>query len=654
MKIQVKAIVLALGTAGLITSMSPALADKIDPPTLVPSAAQSVAPGVYTTTYPVEVKLTGGTASTLQFKYNSDGTWTTPTGWTYAGNLNNDANTALFNTVAPDGTKYGIALSSQGSTQFVPGQKDAVVTPPSRGLDVVNKPVTNTVLTGFGASTATGKIDGRGATTATLVGAPASVQVIGLNPGGQPVGEAKVLDALVSVTPTSATATPGYAVGSVKVNSNQPNQSIGWGEYTVTVPKTPTPTGTTTVAATVAGSSGSVGANGIFINQISGAGTYNVDTGQIVATPAEKAVFSVDTSGNTKVGGTLAVTGATTTNGVTNNGNLVNTGTVGTGSLAVLGNSLLNGDLNVAGKSYTSGLANTGAMSTNTLNVLGATTTNGITNFGQIGTASLVVLNDSVLNGKLNVAGQTATSGLVNTGAMSTTTLTVTGATTTNGLTNVGAATTTTLGVTGNATIGGNASVGGTLGVTGATTLGGATQINNTLNVTGASTLGGSGTSGNQLTVGVNGVLMSAGATSGNSVGVNSTGAQINGGGAALVLAGNRATFGATNGGAPIRVTGIADGQNQYDAVNYGQVQELEKNLSRGISGATAMANIPQVDQNKAFNLGIAVGGYNGETAVAIGGSARVAKDGILKASVGFAGGGSSNTTWGVGGGWSW
>ena len=597
MKIQVKAIVLALGTAGLITSMSPALADKIDPPTLVPSAAQSVAPGVYTTTYPVEVKLTGGSASTLNFKYNSDGTWTTPTGWTYAGNLNNDANTALFNTVAPDGTKYGLALSSSGSTQFVPGQKDAVVTPPSRGLDVVNKPVTNTVLTGFGASTATGKIDGRGATTATLVGAPASVQVIGLNPGGQPVGEAKVLDALVSVTPTSATATPGYAVGSVKVNSNQPNQSIGWGEYTVTVPKTATPAGTTTVAATVAGSSRSVGANGIAINQISGTATYNVNDGQIVANPTEKAVFSVDTSGNTKVGGTLAVTGATTTNGVTNNGNLVNTGTVGTGSLAVLGNSLLNGDLNVAGKTYTSGLANTGAMSS--------------------------------------------------------TTLTVTGATTTNGLTNVGATTTTTLGVTGNATIGGNASVGGTLGVTGATTLGGATQINNTLNVTGASTLGGSGTGGNQLTVGVNGVLMSAGATSGNSVGVNSTGAQINGGGAALVLAGNRATFGATNGGAPIRVTGIADGQNQYDAVNYGQVQELEKNLSRGISGATAMANIPQVDQNKAFNLGIAVGGYNGETAVAIGGSARVSKDGILKASVGFAGG-SSNTTWGVGGGWSW
>jgi hypothetical protein len=625
MKMQVKAIVLALGAAGLVTAMQPALADKILPPTLVEAAAQPVAPGVYTVKYPVEVKLTGGTAQSLDFVYNSDGTWTTPAGWTYAGPLNNDQNTALFNTVAPDGTKYGIALSSKGSTQFVPGQKDAVVTPPSRGLTVDKKPVTDTVLTGFGLATATGKIDGTGITTATLVGAPASVQVIGLNPGGLPVGEAKVLDALVSVDPTSATASPGYAVGAVKVNSNQPNQSIGWGEYTVTVPKTPTPVGTTTVNGTVLGSSGSVGANGIYINKISGDATYNTGTGEILAAPTEKAVFSVDTDGNTAIGGTLSVVGQTTTNGIANTGNITNSGNLATGSLNVSGASALGGTLSVAGATTTKGITNTGSLSTTTLAVTGQSTTNGIVNTGSLTTTTLGVSGNATVGGTLGVTGTATIGGTLNA----------------NGIVN-----------TGNLSTTGNATVGGTLGVTGATTLGGATQINSTLGVTGATTLGGSGTSGNQLTVGVNGVLMSAGATSGNSVGVNSTGAQINGGGAGLVFANNRATFGATNGGAPLRVTGIADGQNQYDAVNFGQFQELEKDMSRGISGTAAMANIPQVDQGKSFSVGVGVGGFNGEAAVAIGGSARVAKDGILKASVGFSG--SGNTTWGVGGGWNW
>ena len=108
------------------------------------------------------------------------------------------------------------------------------------------------------------------------------------------------------------------------------------------------------------------------------------------------------------------------------------------------------------------------------------------------------------------------------------------------------------------------------------------------------------------------------------------------------------------NGGTPITVTGIANGSNQYDAVNFGQVQDIEKQLKRGISAAGAVANIPQVDTNKAFSLGVGVGGFDGETAVAIGGSARISKDGVIKASVGFGGGGGSSAVWGVGGGWSW
>ena len=73
MKMQVKAIVLALGAAGLVTAMQPALADKILPPTLVEAAAQPVAPGVYTVKYPVEVKLTGGTAQMRARKIRAAG-----------------------------------------------------------------------------------------------------------------------------------------------------------------------------------------------------------------------------------------------------------------------------------------------------------------------------------------------------------------------------------------------------------------------------------------------------------------------------------------------------------------------------------------------------------------------------------------------------
>ena len=513
MKTNVKVIVAALCTAGLI-SPPLAFADTISAPPVAP-VAQSVVPGTYTVTYPVTITLAGGAPQVLNFIYNSNGTWTAPPGYTFSGYLNPSNNTAVFVT-GSGATAYGVSISSTGTTQFIPGQTGAVTVPPSVGTAPAGTLVTGTVLPGFAAATATGTVVGNGQTTATLVPAGALSQLIGVGSGGVPVGTA-VTGAPITVVPTSATSPVGNAAGSVLVNSNQAAQAIGWGQYTVTVPLTPAPAGTTTVNGTVAGSSGSVGASGIRINNISGTATYNTLTGVINATPTETAVFSVDTSGNTAIGGTLSVAGATTTKGITNTGNI-------------------------------------------------ATTTLGV-------------------SGSATVGG--------------------------------------TLGVTGNTTLG------GTLGVTGNTTVGG------TLGVTGATTLG------------------SAAGTAGNTVVVSSSGVTASGGGATVALANNRATFSGT-GGAPLILTGIANGQNQYDAVNFGQVQEIEKNMSRGISGATAVANIPQVDQGKQFAVGVGVGGFNGETAFAIGGSARIATNGVLKASVGFAGGGGSNTVWGVGGVWNW
>ena len=649
MKTNVKIIVAALCTAGLIAPPL-AMADTISSPAVAP-VAQSVVPGTYTVTYPVTVALAGGAPQSLNFVYNSNGTWTAPAGWTFNGYLNPSNNTAVF-TTGSGATAYGVSLSSTGQTQFNPGQTGAVTTPPSFGTAPANTPVTGTALPGWGAATATGTVVGKGQTSATLVGAGAVAQIIGVGQGGAPVGTVAV-GAPIAVNPASATSAVGNAAGSVVVNSNQANNSVGYGSYTVTIPQTNTPNPTAAVSGTVAGNGAAFGAaNGLNIGTITGTASYNPNTGVITATPVFTAGFSVNPSGNTQIGCAGANTG-TTANLTVCNQTFTN-GITDTGGIATFGN------LTVGGQTSTAGLANSGQMSTNTLVVVGGSATNGIANTGNISTTTLGVTGNATINGTVTAAnivttgsaiigGSLTSNGIVNTGNVSTT-----GNATIGGNTTVGG----TLGVTGATTlsstlaVSGNTTVGGTLGVTGATTLSGATQINNTLNVTGASTLGGSGTSGNQLTVGVNGVLMSAGGVTGNSVGVNSTGAQINGGGAGLVFANNRATFGTTSGGAPLRVTGIADGQNQYDAVNFGQFQELEKDMSRGISGTAAMANIPQVDQGKSFSVGVGVGGFNGETAVAIGGSARVAKDGILKASVGFSG--SGNTTWGVGGGWNW
>jgi hypothetical protein len=670
MKTNVKIIVAAMCTAGLI-SPSLALADTItpvSPPGTVAPAAQTPTPPANTiTTFPVSVVVPGVGATVLNLKYNNTtGVWDTGNAaWTFNANVNNDKNTAVFSTTTPNGTVYSFALSNQtpGNTPpFGPATgTPAVTVGPSVGVDYTSPLPSPTVTSSLiGPAAATGKITGLGQTSAPLNGPAYVAAPVGTNPPGVPPLVVTAGPGSSASSAAAGTSPVGSAGGVVNVAATNANQSISFGQYAVTVPTTPTPAGTTTVNGTVAGTSGSFNSTtGLSMNTIGGTATYNTKTGVIETTAT-----------------------TTPTVSITPNGNALFAGNLGVG-----GNAFINGSLS-AGKTSTAGLVNTGAMSTDTLTVTGATVTNGITNAGAINTGSLNVLNNTLLNGNLAVAGKTSTAGLVNTGAMSTTTLTVTGTTSTNGLVNTGATSTTTLAVTGAATVGGtlgvtgattlsstlavagnttiggnsavtgNSTVGGTLGVTGATTIGGATQINNTLGVTGATNIGSaSGTNGNTLRVDGTGVAMSTPAISGSSassVVVSNAGTALVGGGAGFTLANGRATFGAVNGGGPLRVTGIANGENQYDAVNYGQFQELEKNMSRGISGASAMANIPQVDQSKAFNLGIGVGGFNGETAFAIGGSARVAKDGILKASVGFAGGGGSNTTWGVGGGWSW
>ena len=107
------------------------------------------------------------------------------------------------------------------------------------------------------------------------------------------------------------------------------------------------------------------------------------------------------------------------------------------------------------------------------------------------------------------------------------------------------------------------------------------------------------------------------------------------------------------------RLSGVADGVNDFDAVNMRQLRGLERNInrvetlaSRGIAGVAALASIPQVEQGKTFSLGAGVGSYNGYQAIAIGGSGRITQNTIVKASVATSAHGKP--TFGAGISYSW
>jgi len=89
------------------------------------------------------------------------------------------------------------------------------------------------------------------------------------------------------------------------------------------------------------------------------------------------------------------------------------------------------------------------------------------------------------------------------------------------------------------------------------------------------------------------------------------------------------ATFSRASDGAPVRVTGVDDGKSRWDAVNYGQ-------LSRAVAMAGSLSSIPQVDESKTFSLGAGTSYYGQEVGIAVGGSARLFSNTVIKASASF------------------
>lgn len=80
-------------------------------------------------------------------------------------------------------------------------------------------------------------------------------------------------------------------------------------------------------------------------------------------------------------------------------------------------------------------------------------------------------------------------------------------------------------------------------------------------------------------------------------------------------------------------------------------VDDNRKRAAAGIAGVAAMANIPEVSSHQTFSVGVGVGGFDGQQAVAAGASARVNDNLTVKASVAA---NNEEVVWGAGAAIGW
>jgi autotransporter adhesin len=201
--------------------------------------------------------------------------------------------------------------------------------------------------------------------------------------------------------------------------------------------------------------------------------------------------------------------------------------------------------------------------------------------------ANLGVFGSAGISGNLSVSQDLGVTGNVNAngvGAQSLTAVTATLGTTTAATLNSGS-----LGVVGNAGVGGDLAVIGDAGVTGNLGVAGTLNANN-VSVSGNSYLGG-------MTVGVNTV-----SANGNTI------------------------------------NQVANGVLQNDAVNVSQLNGMQSNLQNqidnnkkesrsGIAAVAALSGIPNQESGKKFNVGVGVGHFKSQPAIALGGNARISQN---------------------------
>ena len=83
------------------------------------------------------------------------------------------------------------------------------------------------------------------------------------------------------------------------------------------------------------------------------------------------------------------------------------------------------------------------------------------------------------------------------------------------------------------------------------------------------------------------------------------------------------------------------------------QVQKISSKLAGGVSAAVAMANIPSLNtEGKSMSIGVAVGTYDGQTALAVGGQKRFGSNGMARFSLAGSSGSGAKPAVGAGAAW--
>jgi hypothetical protein len=402
-----------------------------------------------------------------------------------------------------------------------------------------------------------------------------------------------------------------------------------------------------------------LGGDNTKINAV-GTNTINANTNNVTASGTNSAnnisgTTNINTAGgaNTTIGNN-AVANVTSINSTTNNigAGYASTNNIGTGTSASttnIGNG--NAAVNVSGNTS----INTGAANTNTTSINTAGTGN--VTIGNVGNTTS--LNSSTNNIGVNAfattnnmgTGTAASSNNIGTGS----------AVTTNriGNTNSGTTVTATAGNASQSLANNSANTLVTGGTSGLTARTGVANVNTSAQVL-LQNSGGTAVDANGkiITAGSTGYVAPTAPTAaltltngyGNTHGlvVTESQATLSGGtqSSSLTLNDTNARFSRASDGAPITVTGVADGRNDFDAINVRQ-------FANAIAGVTALTNIPGLQQGQEKSIGVGVGSFMGKSALALGLNYRVDAKTALRVSASTGLGGGAKPVIGAGAAWA-
>jgi autotransporter adhesin len=121
-----------------------------------------------------------------------------------------------------------------------------------------------------------------------------------------------------------------------------------------------------------------------------------------------------------------------------------------------------------------------------------------------------------------------------------------------------------------------------------------------------------------------------------------------------LTLNDSGASFANPTTGTPSRVSGVADGVQNTDAVNVQQLNRTANQAYSGIAQVAAMQSIPEPIAGHKYSFGMGSGFYSGQQALAFGGKANIGNHARVGASVATGFGTSREMAASLGAGFSW